>query len=93
MILAMNAWDHGEAELSEEDEDEIDELVPSLIPAFVRHLNAWTKSRATAKSEGEGIDQRVRIDPDPAVSRRKVGRNEPCPCGSGRKYKRCCGAT
>ena len=23
---------------------------------------------------------------------RKVGRNEPCPCGSGRKYRRCCGA-
>jgi uncharacterized protein len=23
----------------------------------------------------------------------KVGRNEPCPCGSGRKHKRCCGAT
>nr|AGF93664.1 preprotein translocase, SecA subunit [uncultured organism] len=23
----------------------------------------------------------------------KVGRNEPCPCGSGRKYKKCCGAT
>jgi uncharacterized protein YecA (UPF0149 family) len=21
---------------------------------------------------------------------RRVGRNEPCPCGSGRKYKRCC---
>ena len=21
----------------------------------------------------------------------KVGRNDPCPCGSGRKYKRCCG--
>lgn len=23
---------------------------------------------------------------------KKVGRNEPCPCGSGRKYKKCCGA-
>ncbi|MBS0576290.1 MAG: UPF0149 family protein [Proteobacteria bacterium] len=23
----------------------------------------------------------------------KIGRNDPCPCGSGRKYKRCCGAT
>ena len=23
---------------------------------------------------------------------RKIGRNAPCPCGSGRKYKRCCGA-
>lgn len=22
----------------------------------------------------------------------KVGRNEPCPCGSGKKYKKCCGA-
>lgn len=22
----------------------------------------------------------------------KIGRNEPCPCGSGKKYKRCCGA-
>src|SRR5207302_10854259 len=23
---------------------------------------------------------------------KKVGRNEPCPCGSGKKYKKCCGA-
>ena len=23
----------------------------------------------------------------------KVGRNEPCPCGSGKKYKKCCGAS
>jgi hypothetical protein len=26
------------------------------------------------------------------VVKQKVGRNEPCPCGSGRKYKKCCGA-
>jgi hypothetical protein len=31
-----------------------------------------------------------RIDPYRAPP--KVGRNEPCPCGSGRKYKKCCGA-
>jgi preprotein translocase subunit SecA len=24
---------------------------------------------------------------------KKVGRNDPCPCGSGKKYKRCCGAS
>ncbi len=23
---------------------------------------------------------------------KKVGRNDPCPCGSGKKYKKCCGA-
>ncbi|MDL2321277.1 DUF1186 domain-containing protein [Desulfosarcina sp. OttesenSCG-928-B08] len=26
------------------------------------------------------------------VSVKKIGRNEPCPCGSGKKYKKCCGA-
>ena len=25
------------------------------------------------------------------VKEKKIGRNEPCPCGSGKKYKRCCG--
>ncbi|MGA1824895.1 MAG: PBPRA1643 family SWIM/SEC-C metal-binding motif protein [bacterium] len=29
--------------------------------------------------------------PMPSVST-KVGRNEPCPCGSGKKFKKCCGA-
>lgn len=29
--------------------------------------------------------------PDPTVGRPKVGRNAPCPCGSGKKYKKCCG--
>ena len=28
----------------------------------------------------------------PVQSGPKVGRNEPCPCGSGKKYKKCCGA-
>ncbi|MEM1182721.1 MAG: SEC-C metal-binding domain-containing protein [Acidobacteriota bacterium] len=23
--------------------------------------------------------------------RPKIGRNDPCPCGNGRKYKKCCG--
>jgi tetratricopeptide (TPR) repeat protein len=29
--------------------------------------------------------------PQATVSRQKVGRNEPCPCGSGKKFKKCCG--
>ena len=27
-----------------------------------------------------------------AVTEKTVGRNDPCPCGSGKKYKKCCGA-
>jgi SWIM/SEC-C metal-binding protein len=29
--------------------------------------------------------------PKPMTAEKKVGRNEPCPCGSGKKYKKCCG--
>jgi hypothetical protein len=30
--------------------------------------------------------------PEPYVAQPKIGRNEPCPCGSDKKYKKCCGA-
>ena len=29
--------------------------------------------------------------PKPKEAEKKVGRNDPCPCGSGNKYKKCCG--
>lgn len=32
----------------------------------------------------------VEQGPITAVRRKKIGRNEPCPCGSGKKYKKCC---
>ena len=31
------------------------------------------------------------VAPQPFVREPKVGRNDPCPCGSGKKYKKCCG--
>jgi hypothetical protein len=31
------------------------------------------------------------IQQQPIVKKKKIGRNEPCPCGSGKKYKKCCG--
>ena len=30
--------------------------------------------------------------PQTVIRGDKVGRNDPCPCGSGKKYKKCCGA-
>ncbi|MGB8720870.1 MAG: SEC-C metal-binding domain-containing protein [Desulfobacterales bacterium] len=32
------------------------------------------------------------LNPTQAVKSEKIGRNSPCPCGSGKKYKKCCGA-
>ncbi len=39
-----------------------------------------------AGGAGGGEERRV-----PVRREKKVGRNEPCPCGSGKKYKKCCG--
>lgn len=40
----------------------------------------------------DGQDGSVPQAPAPAQPAPGVGRNSPCPCGSGKKYKRCCGA-
>jgi hypothetical protein len=31
------------------------------------------------------------VAPQPLIREPKIGRNDPCPCGSGKKYKKCCG--
>jgi preprotein translocase subunit SecA len=51
---------------------------------------------AQAKKEHQASAQRMRmnLEPEPVAVRRdgrKVGRNDPCPCGSGKKYKKCHG--
>ena len=46
-------------------------------------------SAATGSAQGEGGQLKLNIPKRrPSI---KVGRNEPCPCGSGKKYKACCG--
>ena len=93
LILTMNDFYYGRCELSDKAVDELDRTMPDMIPSMVRTLNAWTKSRAV-KGAGpvSGIDGDWPGIEDVQAIGRKVGRNEPCPCGSGRKYKRCCGA-
>ncbi len=56
-----------------------------------------TPAQARAASSGQAVrigGSATATTPRPGgqASARKVGRNEPCPCGSGRKYKKCCGS-
>ncbi len=57
-------------------EEEVDELDQQA-----RQETEFVLSRG----QGEGTKQK------PVVGGQKIGRNEPCPCGSGKKYKKCCG--
>ena len=38
------------------------------------------------------LDLEMLLNPQtPKIADKKFGRNDPCPCGSGKKYKKCCG--
>ena len=41
---------------------------------------------------GRSAKPEARKEPVRKTAAEKVGRNDPCPCGSGKKYKKCCGA-
>ena len=44
-----------------------------------------------AKPIDTGGDGSLQKQPKTASPDGKIGRNDPCPCGSGKKYKNCCG--
>ena len=46
----------------------------------------------SASIENIGGDKPAKKKPTVKKAAEKVGRNDPCPCGSGKKYKKCCGA-
>jgi uncharacterized protein len=71
----------GETEV--EDRDTILAAAPDKIADWVVILNEWRLANCRPTQD---------LDPRVVISRRKkVGRNEPCPCSSGKKYKKCCG--
>ena len=62
------------------------EAIHKVVPMAVAQYAHMGRSIAEVLAEQ---DAEV---PEPAHGT-KVGRNDPCPCGSGKKYKKCCGAT
>jgi SWIM/SEC-C metal-binding protein len=55
--------------------------------------NGWAYSIALEPDKDEDItDLEILLNPQKTkITEEKVGRNAPCPCGSGKKYKKCCG--
>jgi preprotein translocase subunit SecA len=63
------------------------------IARTIFHVNLREKAAAKQQSPMARADLGSKGDEKSARSSgsRKIGRNEPCPCGSGKKYKHCCG--
>jgi SWIM/SEC-C metal-binding protein len=76
-------------------------------PAVVYVRTEKRLRQLTSVFEEKGWNYEIRLDPDkpedttdlerllnptkPMRVEKKLGRNEPCSCGSGKKYKHCCG--
>ena len=70
---------------------------PELPPMFGHHIDGTTGEDDFGEGAGmqfisEEIVAPEARDPNDPTSWGKVGRNEPCPCGSGKKFKHCHGA-
>ncbi len=77
-------------------------------PAVVSVQTEDRLKEVTAIFEHHGWEYKIDLNPDepeavgdldmllnpikPVKADKKIGRNEPCPCGSGKKYKKCCGS-
>jgi preprotein translocase subunit SecA len=48
------------------------------------------KRERVAKETGTGAAVNAQVKKQPVRKEKKVGPNDPCPCGSGQKYKKCC---
>ncbi len=87
-ITGGNMFDDMIAEIR----DKTVRMVLSVVPRPAQQIQrVQVANPLTAGFEGgtRTVVKKVTIRKDAA---QKVGRNDPCPCGSGKKYKNCCGA-
>ncbi len=72
--------------------DELLAGIESKISIFL--LKAEVRQNTERKDQRSNTivhDTHVKQKSEPIKNDKKIGRNDPCPCGSGKKYKQCCG--
>ncbi|MBE7011778.1 MAG: preprotein translocase subunit SecA [Ruminococcaceae bacterium] len=75
--------------------DMFDEMIAAIKEDTVRHLfhiipQTKIERKEVAKPVAENLGGDGTTQKKPVVKKDKIGRNDPCPCGSGKKYKNCC---
>ncbi len=77
---------HAEDTSSEQSFEAMADAIHRVVPAAVAQYAHMGRSIAEVLAEHDA-------EAAEPTHQTKVGRNDPCPCGSGKKYKNCCGAT
>lgn len=83
-LMALQDIYTGKSKFSEAEIDEIDMEAPDLIPNCVETILHQSRPELAGAMPAN-------IPSSPYKATTRPGRNDPCSCGSGRKYKQCCG--
>ena len=77
---------HAEATTGTQPFEAMVDAIHRILPAAVAQYPQMGRSISTVPAEHEWDEPEL-------THHAKIARNEPCPCGSGKKYKQCCGMT
>jgi uncharacterized protein len=81
-LLGLAAVADRDPGFTEAERETMTETAPDMIGPMVLILNEWRLANCKPAQMSRSLL---------TTTKSKVGRNEPCPCGSGKKYKKCCG--
>lgn len=72
-----------------------EEIIQNIVPAVELYHQLAGAAYERYKMSVQELEEKERLEEQESSekekAKRKLGRNDPCPCGSGKKYKRCCG--
>jgi preprotein translocase subunit SecA len=68
-----------------------DDTAKYVMKTEVKSDEEIRREQVIDKGEMHAGDSKEKVKKEPAKKEMKVGRNDPCPCGSGKKYKNCHG--
>ena len=77
-VIALHGTEEGSEKLDGLTEEEYTASIEIIQPAALRLYNYWVANPQQQETQ------------KPIINGTKVGRNDPCPCGSGKKFKSCC---
>lgn len=89
--MLMFSTEAGYLELEKMSEEEVDFWQRQIEPAVRRIHGYWLTQRSNETPDWDTLEPMGPARNEPFChDQPRVGRNDPCPCGSGKKFKKCC---
>lgn len=92
--IGLRAYGHEDPVRAYQNEgfEMFEQMIQSIQEDTVRYLfNVQRSNKVQRKRVATPLEGNSKGSSKTVVKKKKIGRNDPCPCGSGKKYKKCCG--